>query len=132
MSLEKVPVDEVLINGRRYRVPERVIVLGFWSKVRQTRNGGGRPTCVILSFFPVYFWVDWLSIHSPKIREVAPTAQSNASSPLTSLSSLPDVDSPPPSSSITSVPCQMNKEDADDITRIAEVSNSSTNYLYSF
>ena len=26
-------VDEVLINGRRYRVPERVIMLDFWNKV---------------------------------------------------------------------------------------------------
>ncbi|KZT69057.1 hypothetical protein DAEQUDRAFT_302117 [Daedalea quercina L-15889] len=26
-------VDEVLINGRRYRVPERVIILDFWNKV---------------------------------------------------------------------------------------------------
>ncbi|TFY64194.1 hypothetical protein EVJ58_g2787 [Rhodofomes roseus] len=29
----KMTVDEVLINGRRYRVPERVITLDFWTKV---------------------------------------------------------------------------------------------------
>lgn len=29
----KVAVDEVLINGRRYRVPERIILLDFWNKV---------------------------------------------------------------------------------------------------
>lgn len=30
-----VAVDEVLINGRRYRVPERVIVLDFWNKLNK-------------------------------------------------------------------------------------------------
>ncbi|KAF8136138.1 hypothetical protein EV363DRAFT_1428597 [Boletus edulis] len=30
---EKLILDEVLINGRRYRVPERVIMLDFWSKI---------------------------------------------------------------------------------------------------
>ncbi|EKM55772.1 uncharacterized protein PHACADRAFT_256634 [Phanerochaete carnosa HHB-10118-sp] len=34
----KLIVDEVLINGRRYRVPERVITMDFWSK-----TGKGRP-----------------------------------------------------------------------------------------
>ncbi|KAJ4488300.1 hypothetical protein J3R30DRAFT_3434956 [Lentinula aciculospora] len=29
----KVSVDEVLINGRRYRVPERIILLDFWKKI---------------------------------------------------------------------------------------------------
>ena len=28
-----VPVDEVLINGRVYRVPERVIILDFWNRL---------------------------------------------------------------------------------------------------
>lgn len=37
---EKLNVDEVLINGRRYRVPERVITLDFWDKV--SRNRGSR------------------------------------------------------------------------------------------
>ena len=36
---ERVNVDEVLINGRRYRVPERVITLDFWDKVKRGRNG---------------------------------------------------------------------------------------------
>ena len=34
----KMLVDEVLINGRRYRVPERVITMDFWNK-----TGRGRP-----------------------------------------------------------------------------------------
>lgn len=34
----KVAVDEVLINGRRYRVPERVIKLDFWSKISSGRQ----------------------------------------------------------------------------------------------
>lgn len=31
-------VDEVLINGRRYRVPERIIMLDFWDKVTRGHN----------------------------------------------------------------------------------------------
>ncbi|KAG6811866.1 hypothetical protein H0H92_005442 [Tricholoma furcatifolium] len=31
----KVAVDEVLINGRRYRVPERIIILDFWNKLNK-------------------------------------------------------------------------------------------------
>jgi len=34
----KVPVDEVFINGRRYRIPERVIMLDFWNKISSDRN----------------------------------------------------------------------------------------------
>ncbi|KAF4578654.1 hypothetical protein EYR40_001196 [Pleurotus pulmonarius] len=34
----KVAVDEVLINGRRYRVPERVIVLDFWNRINGTHG----------------------------------------------------------------------------------------------
>jgi hypothetical protein len=34
----KMAVDEVLINGRRYRVPERVIMLDFWNKISSDRN----------------------------------------------------------------------------------------------
>jgi hypothetical protein len=30
---DKVVVDEVFINGKRYRVPERIIKLDFWDKV---------------------------------------------------------------------------------------------------
>ncbi|TFY55597.1 hypothetical protein EVG20_g9263 [Dentipellis fragilis] len=32
---DKVVVDEVFINGRRYRVPERIIKLDFWNKVHK-------------------------------------------------------------------------------------------------
>lgn len=31
----RVQVDEVLINGRRYRVPERIVILDFWSKLNK-------------------------------------------------------------------------------------------------
>ena len=30
---ERMVMDEFEINGRRYRVPERVIVLDFWKKL---------------------------------------------------------------------------------------------------
>lgn len=36
---DKLNVDEVLINGRRYRVPERIITLDFWDKVARNRRG---------------------------------------------------------------------------------------------
>jgi hypothetical protein len=32
-TYDKVAVDEVFINGKRYRVPERIIKLDFWDKV---------------------------------------------------------------------------------------------------
>ncbi|KAL5532986.1 hypothetical protein ACEPAF_4760 [Sanghuangporus sanghuang] len=35
---EKMSIDELLINGRRYRVPERIIVVDFWNKIRQPRG----------------------------------------------------------------------------------------------
>ncbi|KAF8636483.1 hypothetical protein AX17_003298 [Amanita inopinata Kibby_2008] len=31
----RTPVDEVLINGRRYRVPEKIILLDFWGRLHQ-------------------------------------------------------------------------------------------------
>lgn len=34
----RMATDEVLINGRRYRVPERTIILDFWSKLNKS-NG---------------------------------------------------------------------------------------------
>ncbi|KIY43700.1 hypothetical protein FISHEDRAFT_78541 [Fistulina hepatica ATCC 64428] len=37
-------VDEVLINGRRYRVPERVVILDFWNKV--SKNKGIEPNAL--------------------------------------------------------------------------------------
>ncbi|KAG5341998.1 hypothetical protein C0989_006147 [Termitomyces sp. Mn162] len=63
-TAQKVAVDEVLINGRRYRVPERVIVLDFWNKLNK--------------------WEPYVE----KDSNVA----SAMSSPLTSLSSLDDDD----------------------------------------
>ncbi|KAG6910907.1 hypothetical protein DXG01_006590 [Tephrocybe rancida] len=60
----KVNVDEVLINGRRYRVPERVIVLDFWNKLNKSE---------------------------PQVDKDSNIA-SGMSSPLTSLSSLDDED----------------------------------------
>lgn len=35
----KVAVDEVLINGRRYRVPERVITMDFWNRAQGRDKG---------------------------------------------------------------------------------------------
>ncbi|KAF5391799.1 hypothetical protein D9757_001651 [Collybiopsis confluens] len=70
----KVTVDEVLINGRRYRVPERIILLDFWNKISKNVKSGTQH------------------IDSPP------------SSPLTSLSSLDEEDfsqPPPPASSAT-------------------------------
>lgn len=37
-KIDKVAVDEVLINGRRYRVPEKVIVLDFWNKLNKSEK----------------------------------------------------------------------------------------------
>lgn len=34
-SAESLPIDEVLINGRKYRIPERIIILNFWNKMRK-------------------------------------------------------------------------------------------------
>lgn len=59
---EKLVLDEILINGRRYRVPEKVIMLDFWNKISKNQHLDQRP--------PV----------------------SAMSSPLTSLSSLDDFD----------------------------------------
>jgi hypothetical protein len=59
---EKLVLDEILINGRRYRVPEKVIMLDFWNKISKDQHLDQRP--------PV----------------------SAMSSPLTSLSSLDDFD----------------------------------------
>ncbi len=80
-------MDEVLINGRRYRVPEKVIILDFWNKLNKCDEHIQRygvsfvESSICLSF----------------IRdEIA----SGMSSPLTELSSLDDEDdlsSPQPS-----------------------------------
>ncbi|KAI0822645.1 hypothetical protein BC628DRAFT_1326876 [Trametes gibbosa] len=65
----KLNVDEVLINGRRYRVPERIITLDFWNKVSKDRRGYSEA------------------------QEADDS--SRLSSPLTSLSSLDDEGVPP-------------------------------------
>ncbi|KAI8998911.1 hypothetical protein BD414DRAFT_512473 [Trametes punicea] len=67
---EKANVDEVLINGRRYRVPERIITLDFWDKVARNRG-----------------------VHTEARREL--DHSSGLSSPLTSLTSLDDDESVP-------------------------------------
>ncbi|KAJ7168064.1 hypothetical protein C8R43DRAFT_982969 [Mycena crocata] len=69
--VKKPTVDEVLINGRRYRVPERIVVLDFWNKV------GTKATS------------------TAEKEGQLPT--SGMSSPLTSLSSLSDLDERIPS-----------------------------------
>ncbi|KAI0637273.1 hypothetical protein C8Q77DRAFT_558604 [Trametes polyzona] len=66
----KLNVDEVLINGRRYRVPERIITLDFWDKVNKGRGGYSEAQDIDDS--------------------------SRMSSPLTSLSSLDGGESVPP------------------------------------
>lgn len=63
---KKMNIDEVHINGRRYRIPERVVVLDFWDKLRRLNRPSKAPAGIF----------------------------SGVSSPLTSLSSLED-DSPP-------------------------------------
>ncbi|KAG1736760.1 hypothetical protein EDB19DRAFT_1720148 [Suillus lakei] len=35
---EKLVLDEILINGRRYRVPEKVIMLDFWNKISKDQH----------------------------------------------------------------------------------------------
>lgn len=60
----RVIADEVLINGRRYRVPERVIVLDFWNKLNKFGEQTNKDVDLV----------------------------SGMSSPLTSLSSLDELD----------------------------------------
>ncbi|KAG2157585.1 uncharacterized protein EDB93DRAFT_1238461 [Suillus bovinus] len=60
---EKLVLDEILINGRRYRVPEKVIMLDFWNKISKDQH---------------------LDQSRPPVSAI--------SSPLTSLSSLDDFD----------------------------------------
>ncbi|KAF8078188.1 hypothetical protein FPV67DRAFT_1686608 [Lyophyllum atratum] len=63
-NISQLAVDEVLINGRRYRVPERVIVLDFWNKLNKAEHQTEKDSNI----------------------------GSGMSSPLTSLSSLDDLD----------------------------------------
>jgi hypothetical protein len=76
-----VAVDEVLINGRRYRVPEKIIVLDFWNKLNKVDEHSQR---YILLFVSSNLTECFVSIRD----EVA----SDLSSPLTELSSLDDDD----------------------------------------
>ena len=47
-SQDKLNVEEVLINGRRYRVPERVVILDFWDKINNTQPPDTR--CVHIAY----------------------------------------------------------------------------------
>ncbi|KAH9981454.1 hypothetical protein BGW80DRAFT_1270329 [Lactifluus volemus] len=47
--LDKVAVDEVFINGKRYRIPERVIKLDFWDKVHSSHGPTQRCPSVPLT-----------------------------------------------------------------------------------
>ncbi|KAH9966508.1 hypothetical protein BC827DRAFT_1176408 [Russula dissimulans] len=52
---DKVAVEEVFINGKRYRIPERVIKLDFWDKVngsnptQRSKNGADAPLSPLTS-----------------------------------------------------------------------------------
>ena len=69
-------VEEILINGRKYRVPERIIILDFWNALR--KQAGPRYASARLS-------------SSPTLLRIA-FSDEGALSPLTSLSSLNDSD----------------------------------------
>ena len=76
-------MDEVLINGRRYRVPEKVIVLDFWNKLNKSNEH--LQGCVLSSSFAeLEFNYDFTSHNDGAV--------SGLSSPLTELSSLDDED----------------------------------------
>ncbi len=77
-----MPTDEVLINGRRYRVPERVIVLDFWNKLNKWDEHINKWG---------HFSYNRLCILTTNRDS---DAVSGMSSPLTSLSSLDDSDEP--------------------------------------
>jgi hypothetical protein len=44
---EKLVLDEILINGRRYRVLEKVIMLDFWNKISKDQHLDQRYVCGI-------------------------------------------------------------------------------------
>lgn len=81
----KLAIDEVLINGRRYRVPERVITMDFWNKTGKPYPQQHR---YILSLQYYY-------LQSPNLECRHYDFHSAASSPLSSLSSLSDDDMRP-------------------------------------
>ena len=73
----RIAVDEVLINGRRYRIPEKIIVLDFWSKLNKRDEYN-------------YRYIDLLQIclKLSSFREM--DIPSRMSSPLTPVSSMDD------------------------------------------
>jgi len=78
LNSARIPADEVLINGRRYRVPEKVILLDFWNKLR--KDAGQKDRSVYNCSYAKYLSAIFRDLYSA------------LSSPLTSLSSLDDVD----------------------------------------
>lgn len=78
VNAARIPADEVLINGRRYRVPEKVILLDFWNKLR--KDVGQKDKCVYHFYHVKSFSIIFRDLNSA------------LSSPLTSLSSLDDMD----------------------------------------
>lgn len=103
ISAPSVPVDEVLINGRRYRVPEKVIILDFWNKLNKCDEHIQRYGA---SFVEPLICLSFIR------DEIA----SGMSSPLTELSSLDDEDD------LSSQPSQVANDDFDDHSA-AEVSS---------
>ena len=73
----RIAVDEVLINGRRYRIPEKIIVLDFWSKLNKRDEYNYR----YIDLFRI-----WFKLSSFRETDIP----SRASSPLTPLSSMDD------------------------------------------
>lgn len=104
-------VDEVFINGRRYRVPERVIVLDFWDKVSKVPNKAARSVKHEATSLPTFL---------PKFITRELDITSGMSSPLTSLSSLEDQDEDIP---VCAKPPLRDEEDV----KVAEVSRSTYN-----
>lgn len=72
-SAESISVDEVLINGRKYRVPERIIILDFWNKLRRGETSDSRFVYhqlvwkYLLSDFQRRDQYDIISAHIPDI-----------------------------------------------------------------
>jgi hypothetical protein len=78
----KMAVDEVLINGRRFRVPERVIKMDFWSKTGK----GSLHREEYVSTSEIFSMTKLLVSDRDRLLS------SVASSPLTSLSSVDPMD----------------------------------------
>jgi hypothetical protein len=52
-SDKKMTVEEHLINGRRYRIPERIILLDFWNKIGKNVDPP-RSRYVFWIFFTIF------------------------------------------------------------------------------